>query len=257
MKKSFYLIYLLIAVIVLMSNSIASAGVTGRLTGKVIDKMTREPLAGATVRINGTQLETSTDANGEFYFIAVDAGTYAVSCSSNSYGDHTITETVVFTDQVSNLVFELLPLTEDIEKQSSRFQPSDIQSKSPFTISALTRSDISKLPVNSVDGIILSSTGSIYSRNERSAYSGNSNYWFGININFEGSAEYKEAGVTGVDNLHTRGGADNELGYYMDGLMLNDPFTGKVLLNLPFTLWIMYRYTRGGFLRQMEISLPA
>ena len=63
----------------LFTNSFA--GVTGKITGKVFDRDTREPLAGANVRIEGTNLGAATDHKGEFFILNVHAGTYAVSFS--------------------------------------------------------------------------------------------------------------------------------------------------------------------------------
>ena len=223
------------------------AGVTGRLKGKVIDKNSQEALPNAVVKIEGTYFETTTNSAGEFSFIGIDAGTYDVTGSSNSYTNHTIIEALVFPDQVTELVFELLPLTTDGYSQFTMFQEPNVQSRSPFTINALTRSEISKLPVRSIDDIILSTTGSIYNRNERSGYTGNYYYGLGIAVNNEGFAEYREAAITGSDNLHVRGGADNELGYYMDGMMLNDPFTGNVYTQLPFYAVDHVSVQTGGF----------
>jgi hypothetical protein len=53
--------------------STASAGITGRLKGKVVDKNSQEALPNAVVKIEGTFFETSTDALGEFYLIGIDA----------------------------------------------------------------------------------------------------------------------------------------------------------------------------------------
>ncbi|MBL7995399.1 TonB-dependent receptor [bacterium] len=247
MKTRFLFICTLIIMMTFIYSAPASAGVTGRLKGKVVDKNSQQPLPDALVKIEGTYFETTPNSSGEFSFIGIDAGTYDVTCSSSSFANHTISETVVFPDQVTELVFELLPSTTGEYPQSTRFQEPYVQSRSPFTINTLTRSEISKLPVRGIDGIILSTTGSIYNRNERSGYAGNYYYGLGIAVNNEGFAEYKEAAVTGSDNLHVRGGADNELGYYLDGMMLNDPFTGNVFAQLPFYAVDHISVQSGGF----------
>ncbi len=54
---------------------------TGSLGGKVTDGTTGRPLAGALVSIAGTSLETSTDAEGDFYFGTLPAGAQTVHVS--------------------------------------------------------------------------------------------------------------------------------------------------------------------------------
>jgi CarboxypepD_reg-like domain len=40
---------------------------TGSLTGSVKDKLTQESLIGVTIRIEGAELGTATDANGDYH----------------------------------------------------------------------------------------------------------------------------------------------------------------------------------------------
>ncbi|MBL7996696.1 carboxypeptidase-like regulatory domain-containing protein, partial [bacterium] len=70
---------LITVLIALCLTSTASAGVTGRLKGKVVDKNSQEALPNALVKIEGTYFETTTNSAGEFSIIGIDAGTYSVS----------------------------------------------------------------------------------------------------------------------------------------------------------------------------------
>jgi Carboxypeptidase regulatory-like domain len=56
------------------------------MIGKVVDKLTDEPLENAVVRILGTETMTDTDSDGEFYIDEIPAGVYSVSFSKKSYG---------------------------------------------------------------------------------------------------------------------------------------------------------------------------
>lgn len=60
---------------------------TVTLSGKVIDKTNHEKLAGALIRIEGTDLETYTDFDGNFTISGLLPDTYKVKCSMISYSD--------------------------------------------------------------------------------------------------------------------------------------------------------------------------
>jgi hypothetical protein len=55
------------------------------ITGKVIDNMTSEELAGVTVQIEGTELKTYTDIEGNFTIEGLQPGNYDLKVSYISY----------------------------------------------------------------------------------------------------------------------------------------------------------------------------
>jgi hypothetical protein len=67
----------------------------GKITGKVIDGMTKEPIVGANVVVDGTTLGASTDDQGRFSIGRVPVGTYSVRVSAIGYLAATITDVVV------------------------------------------------------------------------------------------------------------------------------------------------------------------
>ncbi|HEU4928323.1 MAG TPA: von Willebrand factor type A domain-containing protein [Candidatus Krumholzibacteria bacterium] len=67
--------------ILLISTSFAaltSASETGRITGRVVDAATLQPVAGAAVTVEGTRLTTRTGPDGTFAFESVPAGTHTL-----------------------------------------------------------------------------------------------------------------------------------------------------------------------------------
>jgi hypothetical protein len=68
---------------------------TGKIAGKVIDGMTKEPIVGANVVVGGTTLGSSTDLEGRFLIRSVPVGTYSVRVSAIGYLASTITDVVV------------------------------------------------------------------------------------------------------------------------------------------------------------------
>ena len=68
----------------LVLSSHFMAVTAGVIKGQIVDKKTREPLAGATLRVPGTSLGTLTDLNGN-YKLSLKAGTYTLQVSYIGY----------------------------------------------------------------------------------------------------------------------------------------------------------------------------
>ncbi|MCX6143269.1 MAG: carboxypeptidase regulatory-like domain-containing protein, partial [Ignavibacteriales bacterium] len=82
-------------VLVLVSFVVHAQETTGKITGKVVDGMTKEPIVGANVVVGGTTLGASTDIEGRFFIRGVPIGTYSVRVSAIGYLAATITDVVV------------------------------------------------------------------------------------------------------------------------------------------------------------------
>ena len=70
-----------LSVAILLGGGIARAqDVTGKITGRVIDKDSGQPLSGVTVIVQGPQGDdaTLTSATGDYYFSALPVGTYVI-----------------------------------------------------------------------------------------------------------------------------------------------------------------------------------
>ncbi len=71
---------LLVAFLLFPTAVLMAAG--GKIHGKVTDHETGEALVGATVRVDGTSFGATTDANGVYNIVNIDAGTYILKASS-------------------------------------------------------------------------------------------------------------------------------------------------------------------------------
>ena len=67
--------------VLLTINSNIFAGNTGKISGKVSDEDTNEPLVGVNVIIKGKAQGASTDEQGEFYLIGIPPGKYDLEIS--------------------------------------------------------------------------------------------------------------------------------------------------------------------------------
>lgn len=79
----------LVTVVVLLGTSVAMAAAPyfGKITGRVTDKTTNKPIAGATVSIPDLQIGTSTDENGYYELKNLSDGEYLVQVTAIGYAD--------------------------------------------------------------------------------------------------------------------------------------------------------------------------
>ena len=80
---------------------------TGRISGKVIDMQTGEPLIGANILIVGTSLGAASDVDGEYLITSITAGEYNVRASYIGYQDVTVNNLKVTSGLTTRLDFDL------------------------------------------------------------------------------------------------------------------------------------------------------
>ncbi len=86
---------------------LAAAGPVGAISGRVIDAVTRSPLAGASVVVAGTELGAACDPDGWFTIRGVPVGTYGVEASMMGYKPQARSPVVVNPGHTSELQFRL------------------------------------------------------------------------------------------------------------------------------------------------------
>lgn len=93
MKKVLSLSFLLVALFIGVQASDPpkkkSTNVSTSIAGQVIDESTGEALAGATVTIEGMDLNVYTDFDGQFQFDELSPGEYTIKLNLISYDDNT------------------------------------------------------------------------------------------------------------------------------------------------------------------------
>ena len=82
-KKYYYITRIFFLWILLFQ--ILFAGVTGKVTGKVIDNNTGEALLGANIQIVGTYLGTSSDETGYFVILNIPPGSQTLRAVSYTH----------------------------------------------------------------------------------------------------------------------------------------------------------------------------
>ncbi len=123
-----------------------ASGETGRITGVVQNRGTREPLALANVQLLSTSRGTSTDFQGNFDLEEVPVGTYQVQASLVGFRPTMVTDVVVATGKPAVLVLELeedLIGVDAVEVTASYFRRTP---DAPVSIQRLSFEEIRRSP---------------------------------------------------------------------------------------------------------------
>jgi outer membrane receptor protein involved in Fe transport len=188
--KRLFLIILLVCVAV----SISFAQTTGKITGRVVDKESKEPLIGVNILLEGTTIGASTDIDGKYLILNVPAGTYNLIVRLLGYREVTIKTLKVMvgfnTEQNVEMGSEAVELKEVIISAERPIIPKD----QTGTVRVVTSEQIQLMPVRGFREMAATSAGIV--QDERGG------------------------------SLNIRGGRAEETGYIVDGVWTNDPLTG-------------------------------
>lgn len=177
---------ILVALLVLsMAPAVLFAGVTGKITGRVIDKDTGEPLPGVNVIMEGTMLGAATDINGMFIILNIPVGTYTLKSSYIGYKDIVITNVRVHADLTTEQNFELPTTVLEGETVSIVAERPIINKNITNTVKTLQAEDLKNIPMRGIESV--------------------------MNLS---SAVVNDGG-----NYHVRGGRAEENVTYVDGVM--------------------------------------
>jgi outer membrane receptor protein involved in Fe transport len=86
-----------------VAASQALGGTTGKISGRVVDAGSKEPLPGVNVLIEGSNKGASTDGKGQYVITAVQPGTYSVRATLIGYKNLTVTGVRVLIDATTEL----------------------------------------------------------------------------------------------------------------------------------------------------------
>lgn len=192
-QRGIYAIWLALAVIVVAAAPPAMSGVSGKISGEVIDKTTGEPIVGASVLVLGSEIGTQTDVDGEFFIINLAVGKHDIRVSSIGYESITKMEVRVLVDLTTPVDFEINESTLELG-QSIVVYAEDPVIQHDLTSSRViyTADRLENLPnIVSIQSILTNYPGVVVGRDDR---------------------------------LHIRGGRSGQVAYYYDGFSVQDPF---------------------------------
>lgn len=194
MKK---IIYTISIIICLVSGIFAQSGV-GKLSGKIIDAITKEPLIGANVVVLNTQLGAATNVEGDYFVLNITPGTYDVQITYVGYAKRIIKGVRIVAGITYQLDADLSSdfTTDEVTIVGKKF----FEEKSTNTTKVLDANEISKVPVKGVENLASMNAGVVMT---------------------EGSG-----GSSGNATINVRGGRGGEVLYIVDGVPQNDAYTG-------------------------------
>ncbi len=184
---------LVIILMLLFNNGILIAGTTGKIAGRIIDENTNEPLIGANIILEGTNYGAATDLNGDYFIINLPPGSYNLKASLIGYSSKSIQNVRVSVDQTTKINFELGEEAIKMEDIVVSAEQPMVQKDLTSTESRVSGDEISMLPLEDIESV--------------------------VNL---------QAGV--VDG-HFRGGRSNEVKYLIDGVAVNDVYSGNSSLD--------------------------
>lgn len=173
----------------LFVSAALNAATTGKIAGKIVDKTTGQPLAGANILVEGTMYGAAADLNGDYYIINVPPGRYNVNATMMGYATVRMEEVKISVNSTTNLTFELSQ--EVLEGEVVTVTASAISFKKDQTSSVrnVSSDQMEVLPIENMEDVVQMQAGVV-----------------------EG---------------HFRGGRSNEVSYLIDGLQVDDAFSGE------------------------------
>ncbi len=174
--------------IALLLTSAALGGTTGKVAGKVVDAQTKEALVGVNVVVTGMTLGASTDLEGEYFILNIPPGTYELRASAVGYAPMTVGGVKVAVDQTTKIDFRVQSQSVELNDVVVTATRPIVQKDLTSTVSSVGGDEIARLPLEDVSSV----------------------------VNLQ----------AGVVEGHFRGGRSSEVKYLIDGLSVNDVFSG-------------------------------
>jgi outer membrane receptor protein involved in Fe transport len=202
-----------VTVFLLLNALIWSAN--GKISGHIIDKESGKPLPGVNVLVEGTSSGAATDLNGDYVILNMPPGNYSLQVSYIGYATQLVQGLRVNIDQTTrqniSLFTEALEGEEVIVLAERPMVQKDLTSSQKIT----TGAEMKELPVESFLGVLTTQAG--------------------VNQGADGA-------------LHIRGGRSNEIGYYIDGVAMSNPFfTNSLSINVSNKALEEMKVVSGGF----------
>lgn len=175
-------------------------GNTGKISGKVTDIKSGNPLAGVNVFLEGTPYGAATDQFGEYVILNIPSGNYTLRASYIGYASFRVENIRVSLDRTTNQNFVLKEAVIEGEEVTVLAERPMVQKDLTASQKVTTSDEISVMPVESFLGVLTTQAG----------------------VNQGAGGE-----------LHIRGGRSNEVGYYVDGVSVANPFfTNGLAINI-------------------------
>ena len=189
MKKEFLL---LPAFLFFILSGFVFAQSSGKLTGKITDAATSEPVPFANVVLEGTNYGAASDLEGDYIIVNVPPGTYNVIVSYIGYVKIVTQNVKINTDLTTNIDFVLTPTSVSLEQEIVIIAQTPLVKKDlTSTESRVTAEEIEEMPLQDLNQLISLQAG--------------------VNRDSDG-------------DIHIRGGRSSEVSYLINGISITDDY---------------------------------
>ncbi len=203
--------WLWLTVFLLIPGMIFAAN--GKISGSVKDVETGTPLAGVNIVLEGTTLGAATDVSGSYVILDVSPGIYSLKASYIGYAQVTMTNVRVTSDLTTQADFLMRREAIRGETVTVVAERPIIEKSATNEVRVVRSEDILNLPVRTFTGIVSNQTGV----------------------------------VSVGEELHVRGGRAGEVGFYVDGVYVNNPYNLNRGGDVSATAYEEVSYQAGGF----------
>lgn len=181
----------LIALLFVVHGLLVAEG-TGKIKGRLTNKENKEPLIGASVSVEGTTIGAVSDVDGNYVIVNVPTGTHAIKAAYVGYQTVTVQNVIVNTNLTTEINFTL-------SSEALELKPIEIIAERPLVnknatnaVRITTGEDIQALPIRGINNIIALSPGVVLQDN----------------------------------TVFIRGGRQDEVGFYLEGVSITNPMAG-------------------------------
>ncbi len=184
-------ILLLISFLIYSAGSLIWGGTTGKLSGKVIDADTKEPMPFVNIILMGTNFGAASDLDGNYVMLNLPPGKYTVRAQSIGYQPMEYENVSISIDLTTNLDFELKATAVELEAIVVESRQDFVKKDVTSSQSLISSDQIEALPVSEFDDVL-----------------------------------QFQAGVTrdAGGDFHIRGGRTSEIAYWVNGVSITDAY---------------------------------
>ncbi|GEM_PF-300518 len=186
-------ILLLSFLIFSLAGSSLKAANYGKISGRVFDQETGEPLIGASVIVEGTQQGAATDLTGKFVILQIPPGEYNLRVDMMGYNSVRQTAVQVQSNRIAYADFSLASKVIGAEEVIVVAERPVIEKDIAATQRTVTANDITRIPTTSISDVLQT-----------------------------------QPGVVSSGGLHFRGGRSGEVTYFIDGIPMTDPLFSEI-----------------------------
>jgi len=193
--------------------SLASAGTTGKIMGRVTDTANGEPLPGVNVFISGTTLGSASDLDGNYYILNVPPGTYTLRFEFVGYARYDFTNVLVQIDLTTRMDAQM-------KSEVLTMEAVEVVAERPVVVKDISNSQlninqkvIETMPITNVNQVLTLQAG----------------------------IQSSSAGII------VRGGGANQTIFMIDGLSYNDERNNYPYAAVTLSATQEYQVQTGGF----------